>query len=287
MVLDPQLIWNGLVVGSIIAVSALGLTLIFGILNFINLAYGDYMAAGAYIAFAINSQVGLPIGVAIVGGVAAMSVGAVALDKLVFQHFRSRSPITLLIVSIGLAFILRNLIRAVWGPSGKFYELPLDANPSYLGVRFNVEQIAIMLASLLLLGAVYLLLQRTRVGIAMRAASDDRTLSRIRGVDTEKLVLYVWLVGGGIAALGGIMLGLDAQLRPNMGFTALIPIFAAVILGGIGDPKGAVAGGYAIGVIQEVSVSVIPSEYKFGVGLLVLIVGLLTRPDGLFGEATR
>jgi len=287
MVLDPQLIWNGLVVGSIIAVSALGLTLIFGILNFINLAYGDYMAAGAYIAFAINSQVGLPIGVAIVGGVAAMSVGAVALDKLVFQHFRSRSPITLLIVSIGLAFILRNLIRAVWGPSGKFYELPLDANPSYLGVRFNVEQIAIMLASLLLLGAVYLLLQRTRVGIAMRAASDDRTLSRIRGVDTEKLVLYVWLVGGGIAALGGIMLGLDAQLRPNMGFTALIPIFAAVILGGIGDPKGAVAGGYAIGVIQEVSVSVIPSEYKFGVGLLVLILGLLTRPDGLFGEATR
>lgn len=287
MVLDPQLIWNGLVVGSIIAVSALGLTLIFGILNFINLAYGDYMTAGAYIAFAINSQVGLPIGVAIVGGVAAMSVGAVALDKLVFQHFRSRSPITLLIVSIGLAFILRNLIRAVWGPSGKFYELPLDANPSYLGVRFNVEQIAIMLASLLLLGAVYLLLQRTRVGIAMRAASDDRTLSRIRGVDTEKLVLYVWLVGGGIAALGGIMLGLDAQLRPNMGFTALIPIFAAVILGGIGDPKGAVAGGYAIGVIQEVSVSVIPSEYKFGVGLLVLILGLLTRPDGLFGEATR
>lgn len=287
MVLDPQLIWNGLVVGSIIAVSGLGLTLIFGILNFINVAYGDYMAAGAYIAFALNSQIGLPIGAAIVGGVVAMSVGSVALDKLVFQHFRTRSPITLLIVSIGLAFVLRNLIRAVWGPSGKFYDLPLDANPSFLGVRFNIEQVGIMVASLLLLAIVYAILQRTRIGIAMRAASDDRMLSRIRGVDTEKLVLYVWLVGGGIAALGGIMLGLDAQLRPNMGFTALIPIFAAVILGGIGDPKGAVVGGYAIGVIQEVSVSIIPSEYKFGVGLLVLIVGLLTRPDGLFGEATR
>jgi branched-subunit amino acid ABC-type transport system permease component len=205
----------------------------------------------------------------------------------VFQHFRTRSPITLLIVSIGVAFFLRNLIRAIWGPSGHFYELPMEANPSYLGIRFSVEQVAIMVVSLLLLLGVYVMLQRTRVGIAMRAASDDRMLSRIRGVDTEKLVLYVWIVGGAIAGLGGIMLGLDAQLRPNMGFTALIPIFAAVILGGIGDPKGAVAGGYSIGVIQEMSVAFIPTEYKFGVGLLVLIVGLLTRPDGLFGEATR
>ncbi|GAB6861000.1 branched-chain amino acid ABC transporter permease [Haloplanus litoreus] len=287
MVLDPQLVWNGLVVGSIIAVSALGLTLIFGILNFINIAYGDYMAAGAYVAWAVNAQIGLPLGVAIVAGILTMSVGAVVLDKIVFQHFRTRSPITLLIVSIGLAFIIRNFIRAIWGPSGHFYDLPMEANPSFAGVRFSVEQVAIMVVSMLLLLGVYLLLRRTRIGIAMRAASDDRMLSRIRGVDTEKLVLYVWLIGGAIAGLGGIMLGLDAQLRPNMGFTALIPIFAAVILGGIGDPKGAVAGGYTIGVAQEVSVAVIPSEYKFGVGLLALIVGLLTRPDGLFGEATR
>ncbi|WP_251341911.1 branched-chain amino acid ABC transporter permease [Haloplanus halophilus] len=287
MVLDLQLVWNGLVVGSIIAVSALGLTLIFGILNFINIAYGDYMAAGAYVAWAVNAQVGLPLGVAIVVGILTMSVGAVVLDKIVFQHFRSRSPITLLIVSIGVAFFLRNLIRAVWGPSGHFYELPLTANPSVLGIRYSIEQVAIMVTSLVLLVGVYGLLRRTRIGIAMRAASDDRMLSRIRGVDTERLVLYVWLIGGAIAGLGGIMLGLDAQIRPNMGFTALIPIFAAVILGGIGDPKGAVAGGYTIGVLQEVSVSVIPSEYKFGVGLLALIVGLITRPDGLFGEATR
>lgn len=287
MAFDPQFIWNGLVVGSIIAVSALGLTLIFGILNFINIAYGDYMAVGAYITWAVNAQVGLPIGVAIVVGVLTMSIGAVVLDKLVFQHFRSRSPITLLIVSIGVAFFLRNFIRAVWGASGHFYDLPMEANPSFAGVRFSIEQVAIMVVSVFLLLGVYLLLRRTRIGIAMRAASDDRTLSRIRGVDTEKLVLYVWLIGGAIAGLGGIMLGLDAQLRPNMGFTTLIPIFAAVILGGIGDPKGAVAGGYTIGILQETSVSVIPSEYKFGVGLLALIVGLLVRPDGLFGEATR
>lgn len=287
MVVDPQFIWNGLVVGSVISVAALGLTLIFGILNFINIAYGDYMAAGAYIAFALNAQIGLPLIVAVLAGIVGMAIIALVIDKLVFEHFRTASSITLLIVSIGVAFFIRNLIRAIWGPSGNFYEVPLEASPSFLGVRFSVEQVAIIVTSLLLLAVVYTLLRRTRIGIAMRAASDDRTLTQIRGVDTERLVLYVWIVGGAIAALAGIMLGLDAQLRPNMGFTTLIPIFAATILGGIGDPKGAVAGGYTIGVVQEVSVLVIPSEYKTAVALAALIVGLLARPDGLFGEATR
>jgi branched-subunit amino acid ABC-type transport system permease component len=137
------------------------------------------------------------------------------------------------------------------------------------------------------LGATFALLRYTDVGIAMRAASDDTSLARVRGIDTERLVVYVWIVGGAVAGLAGIMLGLDAQLRPNMGFTALIPIFAAVILGGIGDPVGAVVGGYAIGVAQELSVIVIPSEYKALIGLVVLVAGLLARPDGIFGEATR
>ena len=287
MVLDPQFVWNGVVVGSIISVSALGLTLIFGILNFINIAYGDYMATGAYLAFAVNAQLGLPLAVAIAAGVGGMAVGAVLIDKLVFEHFRTSSPVTLLIVSIGVAFFIRNLIRAIWGPTGNFYDVPIEASPNLFGVRYSVEQVSIIAVSLLLLAAVYVLLRRTRIGIAMRAASDDRTLTRIRGVDTERLVLYVWIVGGAIAGIGGIMLGLDAQIRPNMGFTALIPIFAATILGGIGDPKGAVAGGFAIGILQETSVVIIPSEYKFAVALAALIVGLLLRPDGLFGEATR
>jgi branched-chain amino acid transport system permease protein/neutral amino acid transport system permease protein len=147
--------------------------------------------------------------------------------------------------------------------------------------------VVIIAMSLIILGLLFLLLHRTRIGIAMRAASDDTDLARLRGIDTKRLVIYISLVGGIIAALAGIMLGLDSNLRPNMGFIALIPIFAAVILGGIGDPTGAVIGGYVIGIGQEVSVAFIPSEYKPVVGLLLLIIGLLTRPDGLFGEATR
>jgi branched-subunit amino acid ABC-type transport system permease component len=284
---DPQFVWFGLVTGSLIALGALGLTLIFGILDFINIAYGEYMALGAFIAFGLNTQVGLPIVVS--GAIAIVVMGpiAIALDKAVFQHFRNRTPIVLLVVSIGLSFILRNVIRVVWGSGSKRFDVPIEEAPTYFGIQILPDQVVIILLSLVVLGLTFVLLRKTDIGIAMRAASDDTDLARIRGIDTERLVLYVWLVGGVIAAIAGVMLGLDSQLRPTMGFLALIPIFAAVILGGIGDPVGAVVGGYAIGLLQELSVIVIPSEYKPLVGLALLVVGLLTRPDGLFGEATR
>ena len=284
---DPQFVWFGLVTGSLIALGALGLTLIFGILDFINIAYGEYMALGAFIAFGLNTQVGLPIVVS--GAIAIVVMGpiAIALDKAVFQHFRNRTPIVLLVVSIGLSFILRNVIRVVWGSGSKRFDVPIEEAPTYFGIQILPDQVVIILLSLVVLGLTFVLLRKTDIGIAMRAASDDTDLARIRGIDTERLVLYVWLVGGAIAAIAGVMLGLDSQLRPTMGFLTLIPIFAAVILGGIGDPVGAVVGGYAIGLLQEMSVVVIPAEYKPVVGLALLVVGLLTRPDGLFGEATR
>jgi branched-subunit amino acid ABC-type transport system permease component len=287
MVIDPQFIWNGLVVGSLIALAGLGLTLLFGLLNFINIAYGDYMAFGAYFAFAANVGLGLSIVVSILIGAVGGGLLAVVVHKAVFSKFMDRSPVVLLVVSIGMAFILRNVIRIFWSTDPRYYDLPVEEGPSFLGVTFLPEQVAIIALSLVILGLLFLLLHRTRIGIAMRAASDDTDLARLRGIDTNRLVIYISLVGGIIAALAGTMLGLDSVLRPNMGFLALIPIFAAVILGGIGDPTGAVIGGYAIGIGQEVSVAFIPSEYKPVVGLVLLIIGLLTRPDGLFGEATR
>jgi neutral amino acid transport system permease protein len=287
MVVDPQFIWNGLVVGSLIALAALGLTLLFGLLNFINIAYGDYMAFGAYFALAANVGFGLPIVVSILIGAIGGGILAVVVHKFVFSKFMDRSPIVLLVVSIGMAFILRNVIRIFWSTDPQYYAVPVEEGPSFLGVTFLPEQVAIIAASLVVLGLLFLLLHRTRIGIAMRAASDDTDLARLRGIDTKRLVIYISLVGGIIAAFAGIMLGLDSNLRPNMGFIALIPIFAAVILGGIGDPTGAVIGGYVIGIGQEVSVAFIPSEYKPVVGLVLLIIGLLARPDGLFGEATR
>lgn len=285
--LDPQFVWNGLVTGSLIALAALGLTLLFGIQNFINIAYGDYMAFGAYFALGANVGLDLPIVASVAIGALGAGILSITVDKVVFKRFRSRAPIVLLVVSIGVAFILRNTIRIFWTAETRYYAVPLEEGASVAGITILPVQVAIIVLSILVLAATFLLLRRTRIGIAMRAASDDTDLARMRGIDTERLVLYVALVGGLVAGLSGIMLGLDAQLRPNMGFVALIPIFAAVILGGIGDPLGAVVGGYVIGLGQEMSVVVFPTEYKPLVGLFLLIVGLLTRPDGLFGEATR
>lgn len=287
MIIDPQFIWNGIVVGSLIALGGLGLTLLFGLLNFINIAYGDYMAFGAYFALAANVWLGLPIVVSVLIGAVGGGILAVAVHKVIFSKFMDRDPIVLLVVSIGMAFILRNVIRIFWSTDPQYYAIPVEQGPSFLGITFLPQQVAIIVMSLIVLGLLFLLLHRTRIGIAMRAASDDTDLARLRGIDTKRLVIYISLVGGIIAGVAGIMLGLDSNLRPNMGFIALIPIFAAVILGGIGDPTGAVIGGYVIGIGQEVSVAFIPSEYKPVVGLVLLIIGLLTRPDGLFGEATR
>src|SRR6056297_2146253 len=152
---DAQFLWNGLVVGSLIAVSALGLTLIFGVLDFINIAYGDYMALGAYVAFAGNAQLDLPLVVAGVLGVVATGVAAVAFDKLVFEHFRDRDPIVLLVVSIGLAFMLRNAIRIGWGTGSRQFAVPVEAGTEVLGAIVLVDQVVIILVSFLILGVTF------------------------------------------------------------------------------------------------------------------------------------
>jgi branched-subunit amino acid ABC-type transport system permease component len=282
---DPQLLWNGVVLGSLIALAALGLTLLFGLLNFINIAYGEYLAWGAYIALGAK-WADVPFILAIALGAIGAGVIAVITDRVVFTQFSDRDPVVLLVVSIGVAFMLRNLIRVVYGGSTYFYEIGGEA-PVVLGIRVLPAQIVIVTLSVLILAVVFLILNKTRIGIAMRAASDDTDLARIRGINTKRLVIYVSLIGGVIAGIAGTMLGIDSNITPTMGFLFLIPIFAAVILGGIGDPVGAVVGGYALGIGQNLSIMFIPSEYTPAFALLILIIGLLTRPNGLFGEATR
>ena len=282
---DPQLVWNGVVLGSLIALAALGLTLLFGLLNFINIAYGEYLAWGAYIALGAK-WADVPFILAIALGAIGAGVIAVITDRVVFTQFSDRDPVVLLVVSIGVAFMLRNLIRVVYGGSTYFYEIGGEA-PVVLGIRVLPAQIVIVTLSVLILAVIFLILNKTRIGIAMRAASDDTDLARIRGINTKRLVIYVSLIGGVIAGIAGTMLGIDSNITPTMGFLFLIPIFAAVILGGIGDPVGAVVGGYALGIGQNLSIMFIPSEYTPAFALLILIIGLLTRPNGLFGEATR
>lgn len=284
---ELQYLWNGIVSGSIIAVAALGLTLIFGVLNFINVAYGEYIALGAYFAYLGKVELGLPLYVGALMGVVGAAVVALLSHWAVFKRFDGKPPIILLIVSIGVSLILRNLIMLYWGGSSLGYDRAIEQADRYFGVSVLPIEMAIVVVSVVLLLGTYLLLKRTMVGIGMRGASDSMDLAKIRGINTRRLVIYVWLVAGATAGTSGILLGLHSQIRPLMGFHLLVALFAAVILGGIGDPIGAVISGYAIGLSQELSLVVLPSEYKTVVALLILVIGLLARPQGLFGEATR
>ncbi len=283
-----QLIVYGIISGSILALGAIGLTLIYGILNFANFAHGDLMALGAYLALFFKVSLALPMWLAFILSMLCTALLGVCLERVWFRPLRQREAraAIMAISSLGLALILQNLIRMLWGPQVQYYSraIHFPFTVPVLQVRLNMQQVLIFGIALGLVILVSLFLQRTKLGKAMRATSDNFTLALISGIDTERVVLWTWLLGAGLAAAGGILLGMSVRLQPIMGWDLLLPIFAATILGGIGSPYGAMAGALVIGLAEELSTPFIPTEYKPAVSLVLLVLVLLVRPRGLFAE---
>ncbi len=297
-----ELVVYGIVLGSIIALGAIGLTLIYGILRFANFAHGDLMTVGAYVVLFLLTSALPALGIAhvpwaplsfgwpmLAGLAVAMPVTgalAIAIDRVLYRPMRARrvSPVMLAMASLAMALILRSLIYVLWGPQFVFYTSAL--RPAWqlpLGIRIRPDQLFILAAAWTLVVLLYLLLQRTRMGRAMRATADNAHLALVTGIDTDRVVVWTWVLGAALAAAAGVLYGIDAQLRPDMGWSFLIPLFAAVILGGIGNPFGALAGGLVIGIVQQVSTAFLLPTYKSAVAFLVMIVILLVRPRGIFG----
>lgn len=285
MVINPQFVLNGLIIGSTIALAAIGLTLIFGILDFINFAHGEYLTLGAYTAFVVNVTFGLPFFVAALVAIPITVALALGIDRVVFYPLRKQGVggLALLITSVGLSIILRNSIEMIWSSEPRRLSASGGEAIAVAGVRITVVQIAIILVSLLLMVAIHLLLTRTVLGISMRATASNRALALSSGVNTERVVMWTWIIGAGLTAIAGVLIGLNTVIRPSMGFGLLLVMFAAVILGGIGDPYGAMLGGLAIGMAQEVSVAFISAAYKPAVAFTIMVVLLLWKPEGLRG----
>ncbi len=282
-----QLLLYGTLLGSIIALGAVGVTLTFGILGFANFAHGDLMAFGAYVCFLFYTQLALPFWLGLLAAVPATILLAVVVDRVLFRRFRASRPIISLISSFGAALIIRSAIQIIWGPDTWLYSSKLVMAQRLSGIRYKPDQLMIIAATLALVIALHLFLQRTRVGKAMRAMADNATLARLSGIDTERVILWTWVIGGGLAALAGVFLGMDTRLQPEMGWFLLLACFAAAILGGIGKPMGAIAGGYIIGVLMELSTLVLPTEYSPVVPFAIMVLLLLFRPTGLFsGRST-
>ncbi|HEY9616024.1 MAG TPA: branched-chain amino acid ABC transporter permease [Microcoleaceae cyanobacterium] len=278
-----QLLLNGIAVGSIIALAAVGLTLTYGILRLSNFAHGDLMTLGAYLTLLANG-IGINIWLSVLLGCAATIAGVLLSEKLIWSpmRFKRATSTTLIIISIGLALFIRNGIILFWGGSNQRYDLPVAEAVQFGGLRLPFYDIVVIGLAIAAIAALHYLLQNTKIGKAMRAVADDLDLARVSGIDVDRVVLWTWVIAGGLTALGGSMLGLTEGVRPNMGWFLLLPMFAAVILGGIGNPYGAIAGALVIGIGQEVSTYWLPTEYKLGVALVMMVLVLLFRPQGLF-----
>ncbi len=285
--MDPQLIVNGIALGSIIALGAVGLTLTYGILRLSNFAHGDFMTLGAFIAWMLNLSkipvlsnlwVSMLIGIAATVGVALLS------EAILWKRMRRvrATSTTLVIISIGLALFLRNGILLIWGSEAKRYNLPISEAIDLFGIKIKFYNLVVLGLAIVAIAGLHFLLQNTKIGKAMRAVADDIDLARVTGIDVEKVVLWTWIISASLTGLGGQMYGLITNVRPDMGWFLIMPMFAAVTLGGIGNPYGAIAGAFIIGIAQEVSVPIVGSQYKLAIALILMVLTLLFRPQGLF-----
>ncbi|MEG3440096.1 branched-chain amino acid ABC transporter permease [Pannus brasiliensis CCIBt3594] len=280
----PQLFFNGLAVGCIIALAAVGLTLTYGILRLSNFAHGDFMTLGAYLTWLVNSF-GVNLWLSMIVGAAGTVIAMLIAERLLWKPMRDRraDSTTLIIISIGLALFIRNGILLIWGGSNQRYDLPVMAATDIGGVQVALDRLLVIGLSIVVILGLHFLLQKTKIGKAMRAVSDSIDLARVTGINVEWVVLWTWVIAGVLTALGGAMFGLiTGGVRPNMGWFLILPMFASVILGGIGNPYGAIAGALIIGITQEMSVPLIGSDYKLGVSLFIMILILFLRPQGLF-----
>ncbi|MFB2879790.1 branched-chain amino acid ABC transporter permease [Floridanema aerugineum] len=279
-----QLFVNGIAVGSVIALAAVGLTLTYGILRLSNFAHGDFMTLGAYFTWLANTAAGINIWLSMMLGAIGTVAAMLLSEKIIWSPMRDRraTSTTLIIISIGLALFIRNGIIFIWGGSNQSYALPVVSAIEFFGIRIAFYRILVVILAILAIVALHLLLQNTKIGKAMRAVADNVDLARVTGINVERVVIWTWVIAGSLTALGGGMYGLITAVRPNMGWFLILPMFASVILGGIGNPYGAIAGALIIGLVQELSVPFLGSEYKLGVALLMMIVVLLIRPQGLF-----
>ncbi|MCP9489014.1 MAG: branched-chain amino acid ABC transporter permease [Solirubrobacteraceae bacterium MAG38_C4-C5] len=281
---------NGLISASYFALGAVGLTLVYGTLKLVNFAHGDLLTLGAYVAFVANVSLGLPILLAVLCSVAVVAAFGVATERVMWRPMRAKGAglLQLLIMTLGLAFVIRYSIQLFAGTQPRSLEVDVTSSTSFVGLTIGQTQLIVVLAGFAVLLAVGAALRFTSLGKQMRALSDNFELAEVAGINTDRVVLATWIFAAGLAGLAGVLYtSAIGNMTPNLGFFLLLSLFAAVILGGIGNAYGALAGGVLLGLTQEWSTLLVDARWKLAVGFLVLILVLVVRPQGLFGRQER
>lgn len=284
-----QRVVDGLILGSLIGMTAIGLSLIFGTTGLINFAHGELVTAGAVVAYLLNAS-GLHVAVAGLLAIPVIALLAGGSHRFMWRPMRKRgvSIVSMFIATIGFALVLRQLLLILHGGDPRRYAQYTLQKTWQLGpVSVTPRDLVILGISLVTLALVGLLLTRTRLGTAIRSVADNRDLAGCTGIDVERVVLSVWVIGGGLAALGGVLYGLNQAVTWNMGLNLLLLMFAGVILGGLGTAFGAVLGSLVVGLLAQLSTAFFDSELQLVWALALLIVVLLVRPQGLLGRPER
>ncbi len=279
-----QSIVNGILAGCIYALFAMGLTLIYGVLNFVNFAHGELVMWGAYFLYLLMQEpVHLPLSVALVPALFLTVLLGMGMDRLVFKPLRQANRLTLLIAALGLSFFLRNGAQFFYGAEIRTYGFEIKRGLRLLGISITPSQIAIVLTSLVCILFLYFLFHRSRLGKSMRAVSDNLELARVVGIDSKRAIRAAWIIASLLAGVGGILLALDTNLQPGMGLINLVKAFAATLLGGVGNLWGALLGGLFIGLAENLGVLIISTGYKDAIAFGIMVLMLLVRPSVLFG----
>lgn len=291
----PQLLVNGLIAGAIYSLAALGLNLIFGILGFVNFAYGDMIMVGSYLFFIFLVMFEMHWAAAALLAIISLTIVSFIIERLTFRPVRDQNPITALIISVGVGFALRSIIELIFKGNLRTYTTKIDPGHEIFGglARITDNQLMIIFTSIICMILLFLFLQKTKTGKAIRAVSDNREVSEIIGINVNKHILIVFTLSAILACVAGILLGYENYLQPTRGVTVGIKAFSAIILGGVGSLPGALAGGFVIGFAENLlpGLDIVDTGYKDSIAFFILILVMLIRPRGIFGisqsEETR
>jgi len=286
-----QYLINGISIGSIYAIIALGYTMVYGIAKMLNFAHGDVIMVGAYISFCVTNYLGLPAGLSVLGAVVVCTILGVVIEALAYRPLRGTASLAVLITAIGVSYFLQNTAQLIWGSNAKSFTSIISMEPiSLMNGQLTItgEVIINIIVSVIIMVALTWFTNKTRVGKSMRAVSEDRDAAQLMGINVNRTISITFAIGSALAAVAGILMCSSLHtLQPTTGSMPGIRAFTAAVLGGIGSIPGAMLGGILLGIIETFAKAFLSTQFSDAIVFSVLIIILLVKPAGLLGKQIR
>lgn len=281
-----QQVVNGLTLGSSYALIALGYTMVYGVLRLINFAHGEIYMAGAFIGLMASQVAGLPFAVAMLTAMAGAAVVGVIVERIAYRPLRKAPRLAVLISAIGMSIFLRNLALALMGPQTRAFPIPFEVKQLHVGkLRISSFDVLILLTSVGLMIGLHFLVQKTKIGKAMRAVAEDKETASLMGISVNRIIAFTFAIGSALAAAAGVLIGMNFNaVDPSIGMMPGLKGFTAAVLGGVGSIPGAMLGGLLLGMAEVMGVALLRSEWRDAIAFGILALVLLVKPSGILGR---